>query len=77
MRVTWESAFGKVVRELRERKGLSQEALALSCDRSRNLIGLLEQGRHAPRLTTIVAVARALDIRPSALLRRVEEITER
>ncbi len=68
---TYAEVFGEVLRELRLRKGLSQEALADACDRHRTYISLLERGRNSPSLDTIFELAEALETRPSELVRRV------
>ena len=46
-------AFGRVLRELRQERGLSQEALALEADLQRNYISLIERGVNQPTITTI------------------------
>ncbi len=51
---------------------MSQQALAFACRLHRTEISLLERAAREPRLSTIVRLARALDVPPSALL---EEIT--
>lgn len=65
--------FGKVLREARERSKLSQEALADLADLDRTYVSLLERGRRQPSLTTMLALAAALDLRLSVLTGRVEE----
>ncbi len=61
--------FGKNLAEERERAGLSQEALAWLAQLDRSEISLLENGHRTPRLDTIVALTRALDLEsPAALL---------
>lgn len=67
-----ESAFGEVLRELRLKKGLSQEALAHACERHPTFISLLERGKNSPSLATVFLLARGLGIKPSELVRRVE-----
>jgi transcriptional regulator with XRE-family HTH domain len=61
-------AFGKQLRGLREQSGLSQEKLAELADVHRTYQGLIERGRANPTLLAIVALARALKVRPSKLL---------
>ncbi|HVF53481.1 MAG TPA: helix-turn-helix transcriptional regulator [Actinomycetota bacterium] len=67
-----EQAFGEVLRELRVDHQLSQEELALACDRHRTYISLLERGENSPSLRTLLRLATALDVMPSEILRRVE-----
>jgi transcriptional regulator with XRE-family HTH domain len=64
-------AFGKHLRELREKRGLSQEKLAEMADLHRNYAGLLERGSANPTLLAIVALARSLKIRPAKLIETV------
>jgi transcriptional regulator with XRE-family HTH domain len=64
--------FGKRVRELRERAGLSQEALGAVCGLHRNYVGGIERGERNVGLLNIVVLARGLRVRPSDLLRGIE-----
>ena len=64
--------FGANVREERQRRGLSQEALAAAADLHRTEISLLERGAREPRLSTVVRLARALGVRVSVLLRGLD-----
>ncbi len=57
--------FGKALRVLRERRGISQEKLAESANLHRNMVGLLERGRRNPSLATIVKLAKALRVEPA------------
>jgi transcriptional regulator with XRE-family HTH domain len=66
-------AFGQVIRDLRLEAGLSQEALSLSCGRHRTYVSLIERGKNSPSITTLWLIAEALGIRPSTIIRRVEE----
>lgn len=66
-------AFGEVLRELRLEARLSQEQLAETADLHRNYIGLVERGINAPSLTAIASLARALNSKPSDLVRMAEE----
>ena len=54
--------FAINLRHHRERVGLSQEALADICGLHRTEISLLERCKRAPRLETIVILARGLKL---------------
>lgn len=64
--------FGMVLREMRLRRNLSQEALALEADVQRNFVSLIELGHNQPTITTLFKLCFALDVSPSALLGEVE-----
>jgi transcriptional regulator with XRE-family HTH domain len=65
--------FGKVLRESRQERGLSQERLAELADLDRTTPSLLERGRHQPTLSVIILLGRALDVDPRELVGRVME----
>lgn len=65
--------FGKVLRELRVENKLSQEKLAEYCELDRTYISLLERGLRQPTITTIFKLAKALKIKPSTLIEKVED----
>lgn len=65
-------AFGKILRSLREAKGLSQEKLAFECDLDRTYVSMLERGIRQPTLTTVFKLAKTLDVKPSDILVRLE-----
>lgn len=54
--------FGNHVRELRQARGLSQEALAERCDLDRTYISGIERGKRNVSLENLYALARALDV---------------
>jgi transcriptional regulator with XRE-family HTH domain len=60
--------LGVTIRELRLRSELTQEDLADACDLHPTEIGRVERGERDLRLSTIVRVARGLDVAPGALL---------
>jgi transcriptional regulator with XRE-family HTH domain len=66
------SIFGKVLKEQRELKKLSQEKLAELCDLDRTYISLLERGLRQPTISTLFKIANALNITPSELIKKVE-----
>lgn len=69
-------ALGRKLRELREERGLAQERLAHEAGISRNHFQLLEQGRSSgsrpgpsnPHLSTLIALARALQVPVGVLI---------
>jgi transcriptional regulator with XRE-family HTH domain len=61
--------FGAVVRSLREKRGLTQEALAERAEVSATYIGYIERGDNVPTLIVILQIAAALGVRPAELLR--------
>jgi len=52
--------FGERLREIRKRKALSQQALALACDLDRTYIGGVERGERNISLLSIQRIADAL-----------------
>lgn len=68
-----EVAIGQVIREMREAKELSQEALGFACGRHRTYVSLVERGCNSPSLRTLQMLAEALGVRPSELVRRAEK----
>jgi transcriptional regulator with XRE-family HTH domain len=68
-------AFGRVLRELRQEKGLSQEALALNANLQRNYISLVERGVNQPTITTILKLAAALNVKPSRMMEMTSQLT--
>jgi len=69
-------AFGIVLRELRITNNISQEKLAEYCDLDRTYISLLERGKRQPSITTIFKLAKALELSPSALIEKVEQLVK-
>lgn len=64
--------FSRNVREQRIGRGLSQERLGGACGLHRTEISLLERGARDPRLSTVVRIARALDVPAASLLEGIE-----
>lgn len=61
--------FGEKVRELRIKRGLSQEQLAESSGLHRTYISSLELGKRNVSLINIHALAKALGVTPDKLLK--------
>ena len=70
-------AFGIVISRLRTEKGMSQESLSAFAGIARSHLTMLENGRKTARLDTVFNLADALGIKPSELIRMVEEDEKR
>ena len=64
--------FGKILRELRKKRGFTQEELAHRANLDRTYIGMLERGERQPTLDTLFALAKALKERPSSIVAKME-----
>lgn len=60
--------IGQRIVELREQKGWSQSDLARACNKDRQAIEKLENGKVNPTLYTLLEIANALDISLSKLV---------
>ena len=67
-----EKAFGSALRELRNQRALSQEALAFESELARNYISQLELGSKSPSLRTIFKLCKVLETSPAAMSEDVE-----
>ena len=63
-----EKAFGSALRDLRNQRALSQEALAFEAELARNYISQLELGSKSPSLRTIFKLCTVLEISPSDMI---------
>jgi transcriptional regulator with XRE-family HTH domain len=74
-------ALGRAVRELRARRGLSQEELGFCSRLHRNYVGAIERGEINPTFRILIALARGLALPLSELLvvfeRHVVELPSR
>ena len=66
------AAFAEVVRDQRDKRGLSQEDLAHDADLHRTYVGLIERGLRNPTIEVGHALAQALGTTLSDLIRRAE-----
>ena len=62
------NSFGDLVREHRNKQGLSQEELAEHTGLHRTYIGSIERGERNLALINIMKLSKALDVKPSELL---------
>jgi transcriptional regulator with XRE-family HTH domain len=68
--------LGRALREQRKRCRLSQGALAATAGTEERRIRALEAGQIDPDYVLLVALAKALGVRPVALVIRAEELAE-
>jgi transcriptional regulator with XRE-family HTH domain len=65
--------FGETIRRLRKERNISQEGLAERARMNADFIGFIERGENVPTLTTILQLARALGVQPSAIIEDFDE----
>lgn len=65
--------LGEVLREAREKAGLSQEKLALDADIDRGYISQLENNKKSPTVDMLFRICDAIGVRASKLIAKVEE----
>jgi len=66
------AALAKRMRELRKKKGFSQEAFADHAGLHRVAVGWIEQGKRVPSLRTLAKISEGFGISLSELLRGVD-----
>lgn len=66
-------ALGKVIRELRNKQGRSQEALATEAGITPNMLSLIELGEGNPTWATLRGIAKGLGIPASELAKLAEK----
>jgi transcriptional regulator with XRE-family HTH domain len=71
------AAFGRVVRRARRDRDMSQEALADAAGLGAKHLSEIERANRDPRLTTVLKLARALDLSAGELLALYDEQLER
>ncbi|RDI97537.1 XRE family transcriptional regulator [Dyella solisilvae] len=71
------SVFGEVLTRHRTNAGISQEELALRADVDRTFVSRLERGIRQPTITTLFAIAQALDVQAADLVRETEHLLRR
>ena len=64
---------GKVIADIRQKKGLTQEVMSGLANIGRTHLSAIERGERKPTLETIWRIAQALDMHPSELVRKIEQ----
>lgn len=64
--------FGKVLRNLRREKGLTQEKLAEKAGINEKYFGELERTNHSPTLDKVFDICNALEIETSKFIEKIE-----
>ena len=70
-------AYGEALRELRQERGISQEALAHKSDLDRTYVSGVERGERNPTLASLLRITEALDLNLSDVALRAEARTTR
>jgi transcriptional regulator with XRE-family HTH domain len=70
-------ALGQAVRALRVEREMTQEELALQALMDVTYVSVIERGMRNLTWTALMKVSRALDVAPSELVRKAEEIEKR
>ncbi|MBR3367821.1 MAG: helix-turn-helix transcriptional regulator [Lachnospiraceae bacterium] len=66
---------GRIIRQLRTKKGLTQEVVSGLSNIPRSHLAMIESGKISPKVDTLWRISEALGMRLSDLLRIVEEQT--
>ena len=66
------NAVGKVIRQLRREKGLSQEVFSGLSGIARSHLSMIENGDKQANFETLWKIANAFDIKPSELVKMIE-----
>ena len=65
--------LGRELRKARMKAKLTQEQLAAKAGLTREYVSILENNRRSPTVDTLFALCKALRVKPSNLIRRVEK----
>ena len=68
--------IGKVIRQKRMQKGMTQELLSGFAGIARTHLTMIENGTKQPNFETIWRIALALDMKPSELITEIEAALE-
>lgn len=67
-------ALGKAIRQLREKRGTTQEALAFEAGVTTGTLSLIERGRSNPAWGTVKGIAMALGVSMGDLARLADSL---
>ncbi len=70
-------AVGRTIRNLRNKKGVSQDVLSGFAGIARTHLTMIENGDKKANFETLWKIANALDMRPSELIALIEDEIER
>ena len=68
---------GKIIQQVREDRGLSQEVVSGLADIGRTHLSAIERGTRRPTMETFFKIANAMDIEASSLLKQIESECEK
>lgn len=71
------SAVGRTIRNLRNKRGISQDVLSGLAGIARTHLTMIENGDKKANFETLWKIANALDMRPSELVALIEDEIER
>lgn len=66
------AAFGEAIRQIRNGRDISQEALALESGLDRTYVSMLERGKRQPTLAAVLLLANTLDTDPALLVKKTK-----
>ena len=69
--------IGYVIRQIRLRRGLTQEVLSGLAQLDRTHYSKIERGLRSPTMETIFKIAGAIGMRPHLIVKEIEEEVER
>jgi len=74
--LSYSQAVGAAIRERRQDRALTQEDAAYASGIDRTHFGHIERATKIPTVETVRKIADALEVRPSSLLSRAEEMLD-
>lgn len=69
--------IGRIIRQNRDKKGLTQEQLSGLAGLDRTHYSKIERGLRNPTIETVFKIAYALDVQPHKLIKEIEEESAR